>query len=50
MGIEKPGMIMKIEDIWPGFMTRYCHVWWPSSSEMLLMKMKDLEVFVDSEL
>jgi len=44
-GYKDLGMIVKIEDISPGFMTRYCHVWWPSSSEMFLVKMKDLEVF-----
>ena len=43
-GYREAGMIVKIEDISPGFMTRYCHVWWPSSSEMFLVKMKDLEV------
>tara|TARA_Y100000310_G_scaffold271411_1_gene285898 strand:- start:761 stop:919 length:159 start_codon:yes stop_codon:yes gene_type:complete len=49
-GYKKPGMIMKVEDISPGFMTRYCHVWWPSSREMMLVKMRDLEVFGDSDL
>jgi hypothetical protein len=49
-GYKKPGMIMKIEDISPGFMTRYCHVWWPSSREMFLVKIRDLEVFGDSDL
>ena len=44
-GYQEPGMIVKIEDISPGFMTRYCHIWWPSSSETLLVKMKDLELF-----
>ena len=44
-GYKDLGMIVKTEDISPGFMTRYCHVWWPSSSEMFLVKMKDLEVF-----
>ena len=44
-GYRESGMIVKIEDISPGFMTRYCHIWWPSSSETLLVKMKDLELF-----
>ena len=43
-GYREAGMIVKIEDISPGFMTRYCHVWWTSSSEMFLVKMKVLEV------
>ena len=48
-GYGNLGMIVKIEDISPGFMTRYCHVWWPSSSEMFLVKMKDLEVFSEAK-